>query len=56
MKKLNLDSSTINRKVEESFEDEDNSILNYLSELKYNNSIAYYPSVIVNSVVYRGSL
>jgi hypothetical protein len=42
--------------VEKSFESEDNALLRTFSELKYNNSILYYPSVVINSIIYRGNL
>lgn len=42
--------------MDQSFGDEDNSVLRAFSELKYNNSILYYPSIVINSMVYRGNL
>jgi hypothetical protein len=56
MKKLGLDSAYINRAVDQSFGTDDNLVLQTLSQAKYNNSINYYPAVVVNSFVYRGNL
>lgn len=56
MKKLGLDSAYINRAVDQSFGTDDNVVLQTLSQAKYNNSINYYPAVVVNSFVYRGNL
>lgn len=53
---LDIKYTTVSNKVDQSFEDEDNSVLRSFSELKYNNSILYYPSIVINSMVYRGNL
>lgn len=45
----------IAKKVKASFETEDNPTLNQLAQMKYQSSIMYYPSVVVNSIVYRGN-
>ena len=56
MKKVGVNAGVINKQVNSSFGAEDNLILRALSEMKYNNSIVYYPSVVVNNMVYRGNL
>lgn len=56
MTTIDIRYTTISNKVEQSFEDEDNSVLHTFSEQKYNNSILYYPSIVINSMVYRGNL
>lgn len=53
---LGLKASAIAQEVEKSFESEDNAVLRTFSEMKYNNSILYYPSVVINSIIYRGNL
>ena len=56
MASLGLKPSSITQEVDKTFESEDNSLLRHFSELKYNNSILYYPSVVINSIIYRGNL
>lgn len=56
MKKYAINSEQINRMVTNSFGKDDNAVLQKFSELKYTNSILYFPSVIVNNMVYRGNL
>ncbi len=53
---LGLEASAIAQEVEKSFEGEDNTQLRTFSEMKYNSSILYYPSVVINSIIYRGNL
>ena len=56
MASLGLEPSSITQQVDTTFESEDNSLLRNFSELKYNSSILYYPSVVINSIIYRGNL
>jgi len=56
MKKLSINQAAVNEAVDKSFSQDDNEILRDLSERKYNSSIVYFPSVVVNSMVYRGNL
>jgi len=51
-----LDSKKINKLVADSFKEQDNSILSLMSEQKYTSSIMYYPSIVINKMVYRGNL
>jgi hypothetical protein len=51
-----LDSIKINNLVAGSFKEEDNSILSIMSEQKYTSSIMYYPSIVINKMIYRGNL
>ncbi len=51
-----LDSNKINKLVADSFKEQDNSILSLMSEQKYTSSIMYYPSIVINKMVYRGNL
>ena len=53
---LGLKASAVAQEVERSFGSEDNTQLRTFSEMKYNNSILYYPSVVINSIIYRGNL
>lgn len=56
MSKNGIDPQQINRMVADSFGQQDNSILSAFASLKKNSSILFYPSVIVNNMVYRGNL
>ena len=51
-----LDSKKINKLVADSFKEQDNSILSLMSEQKYTSYIMYYPSIVINKMVYRGNL
>jgi hypothetical protein len=51
-----LNSNKINKLVADSFKEQDNSILSLMSEQKYTSSIMYYPSIVINKMVYRGNL
>ncbi len=51
-----LDSNKINKLVADSFKEQDNSILSLMSEQKYTSYIMYYPSIVINKMVYRGNL
>jgi hypothetical protein len=51
-----LDSNKINKLVADSFKEQDNSVLSLMSEQKYTSSIMYYPSIVINKMVYRGNL
>lgn len=51
-----LDSNKINKLVADSFKETDNSILSLMSEQKYTSYIMYYPSIVINKMVYRGNL
>lgn len=53
---LGLKHAAISASVDQTFAEEDNAVLRTFSELKYNNSILYYPSVVINSIIYRGNL
>lgn len=53
---IDLNPSSVSAKVDSSFQAEDNDILRNFSEQKYNNSILYYPSIVINSIIYRGNL
>jgi hypothetical protein len=53
---LGLKYSAISATVDQTFAAEDNPVLKTFSELKYNNSILYYPSIVINSIIYRGNL
>ena len=56
MKKYKINQTLVNKMLNGSFEEEDNPILQKLSTLRYKNGIVYYPTVIVNSIIYRGNL
>lgn len=56
MKKLGIDANLIISKVDQSFEEEDNQLLRQLSEQKESSNIIYFPSVVVNNILYRGNL
>jgi hypothetical protein len=56
MRKVGVNEAEVVKAVEGSFASEDNSVLRALSEMKYNSSIVYFPSVVVNNMVYRGNL
>lgn len=56
MKKKGINPRQINQMVDDSFGQEDNSILSAFSALKKNSSILFFPSVVVNNMVYRGNL
>lgn len=56
MRKSKVDSSKINMMVQSSFANDDNQILKKLSDLKIKSSIIYFPTIAVNSIIYRGNL
>ena len=56
MDSLKISRKTITGEVDKSFEMSDNPTLKTFSEQKYNNSILYYPSVVINSMIYRDNL
>jgi hypothetical protein len=56
MRQLGIKASVIKNKALGSFGTDDNEVLRQYSQMKYNSSIVYYPSVIVNSIIYRGNL
>lgn len=56
MKKNGIDPKQIKKMVDDSFGPEDNALLREMSETKENSSILFFPSVVVNSMVYRGNL
>lgn len=56
MKKLGINVNEIKQKVMADFGTEDNPVLRQLHESRVNSQIIYYPSVVINSIVYRGNL
>lgn len=56
MKTIGLDYDGIMAQVDGSFGETDNELLRNMSDYKYTHSLIYYPSVVANSVVYRGNL
>ena len=56
MRDVGIGIARIQDQVKKSFGVEDNTVLRRFSEEKYNSSIILYPSVIINSIIYRGNL
>lgn len=56
LSEIGIQSSVIAANVQKSFTDEDNPILSDFSAQKYGSNIIYYPSVVINSIIYRGNL
>lgn len=56
MNSIGISYGKIQEKVQNSFGKEDNQVLKTFSEQKYSNSIVYYPSVVINNIIYRGNL
>lgn len=56
MRKLGINGKDIKSRVMGDFGVEDNAVLNQLNTQRATNSIVYFPSVVINNIVYRGNL